>query len=136
MLGCEKFDACLLREWDRLDEAQRDHVIDRMIHAQQVGLVDRIGVAAYTREDVRTFREHLHRADHEVGALQVPSNPIDRRFDDDDDVHALATCGADLAVRSVFLQGCSFRKIKGYSLITRICACIGHMFTTALPGQH
>ena len=105
VLGCEKFDACLVREWDQLDEAQRDDVVDRMIHAQQVGLVDRIGVAAYTRHDVRTFREHLHRADHEVGALQVPSNPIDRRFDHDDDVQTLATCGADLAVRSVFLQG-------------------------------
>ena len=105
VLGCEKFEACLVREWDQLDETQRDDVVDRMIHAQQVGLVDRIGVAAYTREDVRTFREHLHRADHEVGALQVPSNPIDRRFDDDDDVQVLAKCGADLAVRSVFLQG-------------------------------
>ena len=37
VLGCEKFEACLIREWDQLDETQRDDVVDRMIHAQQVG---------------------------------------------------------------------------------------------------
>ena len=105
VLGCEKLDTCLVREWDQLDEAQRDHVVDRMIHAQQLGLVDRIGVAAYTREDVRTFREHLHRADHEAGALQVPSNPIDRRLDDFTDLTEISKLGAIVAIRSAFLQG-------------------------------
>jgi len=105
VLGCEKFDACLVREWDQLDGAQCEYVVDRMIHAQQVGLVDRIGVAAYTRDDVRTFREHLHRADHEVGALQVPSNPIDRRLDDFMDLTEISKLGATVAIRSAFLQG-------------------------------
>ena len=142
VLGCEKFDACLVREWDQLDETQRDDVVDRMIHAQQVGLVDRIGVAAYTREDVRTFREHLHRADHEIGALQVPSNPIDRRLDDCLDLTEISKLGATVAVRSAFLQGIllsdshqfsrhpaisRFRNYLAKQNETALSACLSHV---------
>ena len=35
-----------------------------------------------------------------------------------------------------FFKDCFFRKINGYSPITRISACIGRRFMTAAPGQH
>jgi aryl-alcohol dehydrogenase-like predicted oxidoreductase len=105
VLGRDTFDACLVREWDRLEERARDRVIERMIAAREAGLIDRIGVAAYSRDDVHTFGEHLRLAGQDVGAVQVPANPVDRRLDDDEELRSLGSLGVEVAVRSVFLQG-------------------------------
>lgn len=148
VLGCGKFEACLVREWDRLDEPARSSVVERMIAAQQSGLIDRIGVAAYTHDDVRSFREHLRFAGQDVGAIQVPANPVDRRLDDDEELQALALLGAEVAVRSVFLQGLLLREnpsrfadhpdlrrywthIRKFGSPSAIRICLGHV--KALP---
>jgi aryl-alcohol dehydrogenase-like predicted oxidoreductase len=147
VLGCEKFEACLMREWDRLDERARERVIERMITAQGSGLIKRIGVAAYTREDVISFRKHLRLAGQDVGAIQVPANPVDQRLDDDQHLKALCHRGTEVAVRSVFLQGLLLRRdqarftdhpdlrrywsyVNGQSSLA-IRVCLGHV--KALP---
>jgi len=104
-LGRDTFDACLVREWDRLDQPRRDLIIERMIAALDQGLIERIGVAAYTRDDVHSFRSHLHRAGQDMDAVQVPANPVDRRLDQDVELQQLADAGFEVAVRSAFLQG-------------------------------
>jgi len=104
-IGLDQFHSCLVREWDGLNERARDRVVERMIDAQDQQLIERIGIAAYSREDVLSFRAHMLRAGGEVGAVQVPANPLDRRLDGDKDVLELALSGAEVAVRSIFLQG-------------------------------
>lgn len=104
-LGRDCFEACLVREWESVDFSGRDLVVERMISALEQGLVERIGVAAYTSDDVHSFRRHLDRAGVDMGAVQVPANPLDRRLDGDVQLQDLAASGTDVAVRSAFLQG-------------------------------
>lgn len=104
-IGLDEFHSCLVREWDGLDDRARDRVAERMIDAQDQHLIGRIGIAAYSREDVLSFRTHVLRAGGEVGVVQVPANPLDRRLDADQDLLELTLSGTEVAVRSVFLQG-------------------------------
>ena len=104
-LGRDSFDACLIREWDQLDARSKDASIERMAVARELGLVNRIGVAAYTEEDIHSFAAHIQHAGQAVGAIQVPANPLDRRLDSSEYLAAAAAAGVEVAVRSVFLQG-------------------------------
>jgi len=104
-LGRDSFDACLIREWDQLDARSKDASIERMAVARKLGLVDRIGVAAYTEDDVHSFAAHMQQGGQPVGAIQVPANPLDRRLDGSEYLAAAAAAGMEVAVRSVFLQG-------------------------------
>lgn len=112
LIDCEMFESCLVREWDHLNDVDRDVVLERMIAAREQGLINRIGVAAYTPEDVLTFLSHAKRAGIALGAAQVPANPLDRRFDRSNDIDVLTQSGYEIAVRTIFLQGLLLRKSR------------------------
>jgi aryl-alcohol dehydrogenase-like predicted oxidoreductase len=85
-------DENLLGAWDRVgDEAQALHDENR---------VGSFGLSAYYPENALRAVEQ-----HGLTAVQFPASPMDRRFLRNRVASRLATAGAQLQVRSVFLQG-------------------------------
>ena len=92
---------CLIHDWAQLTESQAKASAEQLEDMQEIGLVQQIGVSAYDETD-------LNRAASIFGQLeiaQVPINVLDQRLINSNTLQTLASEGAKIQARSVFLQG-------------------------------
>ena len=145
-LGISKLDSVLVHDWELLDAGSRVAVVRGLGQARDAGLVERVGVSIYGQEGIQSAREVFAAGDVELGALQVPANPIDRRLDGSSLLMDLRAAGAHITVRSAFLQGVlladsgkwtdhedvlSFRSWVDDAGVSPLGVCLGHV--RALP---
>jgi aryl-alcohol dehydrogenase-like predicted oxidoreductase len=91
----------LVHDWPDLDEAGRRVAAEGLRQSRADGLVDRIGISAYTAADLAVALDDFTGID----LAQVPVSVLDQRLDDAPAVAALRGAGVRLQARSVFLQG-------------------------------
>lgn len=92
LLTVHHADALSHPDWREIVQALRD--------AREAGLTDRIGVSIYDPTELDLVIERLA-----PEVVQVPINPLDRRFIDPACLDRLRRHGIRLHARSVFLQG-------------------------------
>jgi len=102
-LGLESVTSVLIHDWEDLDADGRAATVGGLRASLDSGLTDLIGVSIYTEMGVESAVEDF--AAVELGALQVPANALDRRLDGSVLLEELAAAGAQITVRSAFLQG-------------------------------
>jgi len=99
-LGTGRLHSLLLhRTRDLLGERGRE-ILARMLELQAAGLVSRLGVSIYDPEELDELGGVF-----EPGIVQAPFNVFDRRLETSGWLRRLADAGAEVHVRSVFLQG-------------------------------
>ena len=98
-LGLPKLYGLMLHTEDLLDiwETGLKDTLDKFI---EEGLVERIGVSVYSpQKAARALRTNG------ISLVQLPSNLLDRRFENAGVFHEAKSFGKEIYVRSVFLQG-------------------------------
>ena len=100
-LGLDAVAAVLVHDWAGLDDSRAAGAAQELASLQDAGLMSRIGVSAYDREDL--VRAHQHFASLDV--IQVPTSVLDQRLVHSSLVRDLHVSGTRVQVRSVFLQG-------------------------------
>lgn len=100
-LGVPAVHACLVHDWSALSDAEAAAVAEALAEAVHQGLAARVGVSAYDAEEL----ERAERVFDRLGAVQVPASPVDQRLRHSPVTARLADVGAEVQVRSVFLQG-------------------------------
>ena len=98
-LGLAKLYGLMLHTEDLLDiwETGLKDTLDKFI---EQGLVERIGVSVYSpQKAARALRTNG------ISLVQLPSNLLDRRFENAGVFHEAKSFGKEIYVRSVFLQG-------------------------------
>jgi aryl-alcohol dehydrogenase-like predicted oxidoreductase len=98
-LGLPKLYGLMLHTEDFLDiwETGLKDTLDKFI---EQGLVERIGVSVYSpQKAARALRTNG------ISLVQLPSNLLDRRFENAGVFHEAKSFGKEIYVRSVFLQG-------------------------------
>jgi len=101
-LGLEDLHACLVHDWYDLSNAEAKAVARGLRDARQRGLVARIGISAYDSSDLERALDHFGA---DLGAVQVPTSVLDQRLVNADIIDRLRSTGAEIQVRSIFLQG-------------------------------
>ena len=101
-LGLAQVHACLVHDWYDLTNDEAKAVVKGLRDAQQRGKVARVGISAYEARDLERACE-IFGAD--LGAVQVPTSVLDQRLVGSGAVDLLRSMGAEIQVRSVFLQG-------------------------------
>ncbi len=71
-----------------------------MVHLREEGLVQRLGVSVYTREQLDRIR-----ARYDIEVVQVPVNVLDQRLLHSGVLDSLSEAGVEVHARSAFLQG-------------------------------
>ncbi|MEK5464015.1 aldo/keto reductase [Paenibacillus sp. FSL R7-0210] len=98
-LKCSALDVCLLH--DPLDLTYQGGEILRILQElKQQQLIRRIGVSVYDAEDIANFMR-----EEELDSIQIPLNVLDQRWITNGMLERLARKGAEIFVRSVYLQG-------------------------------
>jgi len=100
-LGVGCVHACLLHDWSTLDEVQARVAADQLRVLRDSGMVRLIGVSAYDEGEVALAQTVFG----DLDVVQVPINALDRRLENSAVLKALSEQGAEIQVRSVFLQG-------------------------------
>ena len=95
----------LVHDWEDLDASVRETTASGLAEAREAGLAERVGVSVYTELGVESAVLALETVGVPLRALQVPANALDRRLDDSVLLTQLANDGAEIVVRSAFLQG-------------------------------
>ena len=101
-LRLEQLHACLVHDWYNLTNDEVKAVANGLREARHRGLVDRIGISAYDSTDLERACEHFGA---DLGAVQVPTSVVDQRLVGSGIVDRLRSTGAEIQVRSIFLQG-------------------------------
>jgi aryl-alcohol dehydrogenase-like predicted oxidoreductase len=101
-LGLEQVHACLVHDWYDLTSAEAKAVANGLREARLSGQVGRIGISAYDSGDLERACEHFGA---DLSAVQVPTSVIDQRLVGSRVVDRLRSTGAEIQVRSIFLQG-------------------------------
>jgi len=91
----------LVHDWHLLDIQDRAVAAGVLSAVRAQGLVDRIGVSAYTAADVASALAHFGQLD----VVQVPVNVLDQRLTTDAAIAELRARGGVVQARSVYLQG-------------------------------
>ena len=100
-LGVGCVHACLLHDWSTLDEVQARVAADQLRVLRDMGMVRLIGVSAYDEGEVELAQTVFG----DLDVVQVPINALDRRLENSAVLKVLSEQGAEIQVRSVFLQG-------------------------------
>lgn len=145
-LGVTRLQTVLVHDWETLDNEACEFVARGLGEAHDAGLVDRVGVSIYSEEGVKSALAVFSALGVELGSLQVPANPLDRRLDDSALLNRLHAAGAHIVVRSAFLQGVllaessrwtdhtDVQKFRSHLVeqgTSALSACLGHV--RALP---
>jgi aryl-alcohol dehydrogenase-like predicted oxidoreductase len=104
-IGLERLHAVLLHDWDALDSAHRQRAVSGLADLLESRVIARAGVSVYDADGVASAATVFASQGIPLGVVQVPANVLDRRLDDSADLTALHHDGAEVVVRSVFLQG-------------------------------
>ena len=99
-LGIRRLYAVLLHKPKQLLDADGGQIYAGLQQLRESGLIQRIGVSIYDPTEL----DDLFRG-YEFDVVQAPFNLLDRRLIDSGWMSRLATRGAELHVRSIFLQG-------------------------------
>ena len=97
----EKFSAVLLHDSSVLEGNYRNEVKNGLLELLKLGFCDRIGVSAYSEDEVIKTKENFP----ELTEFQIPENICDQRKFSSLYLNELACSGNNITVRSIFLQG-------------------------------
>lgn len=91
----------LIHDWSKLEPSERDRAASALEEIREEGLVERVGVSAYSALDLSTALEAFSRLD----VVQMPVSVLDQRLEGSPAVAAVRARGGVVQARSVFLQG-------------------------------
>lgn len=94
-------DRCLLHDWPELTATQRRSAVQGLRRAQDLGLVDIVGVSVYTEADLDACGAFVD----QLSVAQVPVSVLDQRLDGSSTVRGLRERGWTIQARSALLQG-------------------------------
>lgn len=100
-LRASKLQAFLVHDWNQLNQKQMKRAVDDLQKAKDTGLVERVGISAYSIDEIESACELFDCLD----VLQIPISALDQRLVDQDLIRNLATQGCQIQARSIFLQG-------------------------------
>ena len=104
-LGVESLDGVLIHDWDGLDCKGQGMSVLSFSQLLDSGAVSRVGVSVYDAAGLESAVATFEAAGVPLGVVQVPANVLDRRLDSSALLMELAATGAQIVVRSAFLQG-------------------------------
>jgi aryl-alcohol dehydrogenase-like predicted oxidoreductase len=99
-LRIQKLSGLLLHRPSQLSDSIGPDLYGGLLALKDGGLVERIGVSIYAPSDLEKFWEK-----YRFDVVQAPLNILDRRMVESGWAHRIKSSGAELHVRSVFLQG-------------------------------
>ena len=105
VLGVEALAGVLIHDWDSLNCTGHDMSVLALGQLVDAGSVSRVGVSVYDAAALESAVETFAAAGVPLGVVQVPANVLDRRLDSSSLLMELAVEGAQIVVRSAFLQG-------------------------------
>ena len=105
VLGLESLDGVLIHDWDGLDCKGQGMSVLSFSQLLDSGAVSRVGVSVYDAAGLESAVATFDAAGVPLGMVQVPANVLDRRLDSSSLLMDMAAAGAQIVVRSAFLQG-------------------------------
>ena len=105
VLGVDSLAGVLIHDWDALDCKGQGMSVLAFSQLLDSGVVTRVGVSVYDAVGLESAVTTFDAAGVPLGAVQVPANVLDRRLDSSRFLTDLASAGAQIVVRSAFLQG-------------------------------
>ena len=93
--------ACLVHDWALLSGDERRSTAQALAAVRASGEATKVGVSAYGEAEVASAIEHFESLD----VVQVPASVVDQRLVNSAVLQALSESGAEIQVRSIFLQG-------------------------------
>ena len=96
----DSIEVLLVHHADDLEDDRGDTVWDSIERMREQGLVQRIGLSAYTATQARTAAERFP-----LQVVQLPVNVFDQRLVGDGTLAMLRSRGIEVHARSIFLQG-------------------------------
>ena len=93
--------ACLVHDWALLSGDERRSTARALEAVRASGEATKVGVSAYDEAEVASAIDHFESLD----VVQVPASVVDQRLKNSAVLHALNDAGAEIQVRSIFLQG-------------------------------
>lgn len=141
-LGLARLHGVLVHDWDVLDDVSRTRAVRELGRLLDSGTVARAGVSVYDDEGLAHAAEVFASRGCRLGVVQVPANVLDRRLDGSPTLASLAAEGAEVVVRSAFLQGvllaeaggltehpdvARFRASASAAGSTPMAACLAHV---------
>ena len=100
-LAIKDVHACLVHDWALLSGDERRSTARALEAVRASGEATNVGVSAYGEAEVASAIEHFESLD----VVQVPASVVDQRLVKSAVLHALNDAGAEIQVRSIFLQG-------------------------------
>ena len=104
-LGVESLHAVLVHDWDAID--CKGHGMSVLAFGELLdrGVIERAGVSVYDDAGLESAIATFDAAGVPLGVVQVPANVLDRQLDSSRLLTELTAAGAQVVVRSAFLQG-------------------------------
>ena len=93
--------ACLVHDWAELTGDERRSTARALEAVRASGHATKVGVSAYDEAEVASAIDHFESLD----VVQVPASVVDQRLVNSTVLRALSDAGAEIQVRSIFLQG-------------------------------
>ena len=100
-LAIKDVHACLVHDWALLSGDERRSTAQALAAVRASGEATKVGVSAYGEAEVASAIEHFESLD----VVQVPASVVDQRLVKSAVLKALNDAGAEIQVRSIFLQG-------------------------------
>lgn len=100
-LGIPSVHACLVHDWAMLSEDERRGTAQAMDAVRASCQATKVGISAYDEAELASAVEYFQVLD----VVQVPASVIDQRLVNSEALYALCETGAEIQVRSIFLQG-------------------------------
>lgn len=91
-----------------------DFLFKEMEYLKSIGLVEKIGVSVYSKQEIDQVLDNF-----KIDLIQVPASILDQRLINDGSLSKLKKYGVEIHVRSIFLQGLLLmerKKIPSYFL--------------------
>ena len=93
--------ACLVHDWALLSGDERRSTARALEAMRASGQSRKVGASAYDEAEIANAIEHFESLD----VVQIPASVEDQRLVNSAVLHALKDAGAEIQVRSIFLQG-------------------------------
>jgi len=104
-LGVDRLHAVLVHDWDALEDDDRRRAVRSLGRLLDSHGIERAGVSVYDEAGVSSAIETFASRRCPLTAVQVPANLLDRRLERSAPLIHLHQQGAEIVVRSAFLQG-------------------------------
>jgi len=106
-LKVKSVDTYLIHHSNDLEKKGSQLLYDFLIRKKEAGLINNIGVSAYSTEEVQSIVQRFN-----IDVVQMPFNIIDRRILDNNFIGYLQKNNVDVHARSIFLQGLLLKRIE------------------------